>query len=197
MSTSVNNRKDIMLLLLYSPGRGPEPNEPIVGKTRLVKMIFLFKKEALAHFRKGTEISEDAFYEFFAWTFGPFSTQVYDDLNFFMLRDFVGSSATAEESLPESAAEWEEWLIRTGVAEPRDELNSYEEEEFKLTPKGAEFTASLYDSLSPSQRKLLKEFKARLQQAPLRAMLKYVYETYPEFTVRSKIKEEVLGRGRY
>jgi len=197
MSTSVNNRKDVLLLLLYSPGNAIEPNEPIVGKTRFVKMIFLFKKEALPHFRRGTEISEETFYEFFPWTFGPFSTQVYDDLNFFMLRNFVQSSLTAEESLPESAAEWEEWLIRTGVAEPRDELDSYEEEEFALTQKGVAFAALLYSSLSPSQQKLLRDFKARLQKAPLRAMLKYVYEKYPEFTIRSKIKEEVLGRSRY
>ena len=66
---TLNNRKDILLLLLYSPGKTGNPNEPIVGRTRLIKMLFLFKKEALAHFAHGTEISDENFYEFFCVEF--------------------------------------------------------------------------------------------------------------------------------
>jgi len=109
-TAEINNRKDILLLLLYSPGVSKSYNEPIEGKTRLVKMLFLFKTEVLPHFRRGTKITEENFYEFFPWDFGPFSAQVYDDIAFFMLRGFVESSAAEGDGLPESAAEWEKWL---------------------------------------------------------------------------------------
>src|SRR5689334_16416400 len=134
--TKINNRRDVLLLLLYSPGKSGEFNEPIVGRTRLVKMLFLFKTEALEHFRRGTEINSDNFYEFFPWDFGPFSTQVYDDLVFFMLQGFIESRLTEEESLPESAAEWDLWLEKTGAKESVDSVEIYQDESFKLTPKG-------------------------------------------------------------
>lgn len=189
----INNRKDVLLLLLYSPGRGDEPNEPLVGRTRLVKMLFLFKREVLPHFSKGTEIDEKNFYKFFPWDFGPFSTEVYDDLTFFTLREFIEQAPTDEESLPESAAEWEKWVAQSGVGQQLDDVNPYEEEEFKLTPKGMAFTKKLFDNLSKSQQQLLKEFKGRLSTAPLRAILKYVYSRYEDMTERSKIVGEVLG----
>ena len=196
MPAKINNRRDVLLLMLYSPGKTRKVNEPIVGRTRLVKLLFLFKREALPHFRRGTEISEENFYEFFPWDFGPFSTQVYDDLTFFILRGFIDSSGVEDEPLPESAAEWEEWMQRSGNKQTIDEFNAYEEESFTLTEKGVNFTRAMYDLLSPAQRQLLQDFKARLGAAPLRAILKYVYTTYPETTDRSKIKGEVLGHAR-
>lgn len=191
---NINNRRDILLLLLYSPGKSPRPNQPIVGRTRLVKMLFLFKEEALKHFKKGTSIDEGNFYDFFAWNFGPFSSQVYDDLNFFELRGFIRKSESTEETIPESAAEWERWLS-AGLPEADDESYSeYEEQEFELTPKGEAFVENnLYGELSLKQQKLLQEFRARMESAPLRGILKYVYENYPELTERSEIREQVLG----
>lgn len=191
-ATKINNRKDFLLLLLYSPGVTGEFNEPIVGRTRLVKMLFLFKEEALEHFRRGTDVNENNFYEFFAWDFGPFSTQVYDDITFFMMQGFIESTLTEEESLPESAAEWERWLEKTGVRETVDTVEIYQEESFKLTPKGMKFTEGLYDSLSSSQQELLKNFKARLSTVPLRAILKHVYTNYVDMTSHSKIKNDIL-----
>jgi uncharacterized protein YwgA len=189
----LNNRKDILLLLLYSPGKTEKFNEPIVGKTRLIKMLFLFKKEVLQHFCRGTEISAENFYEFFPWSFGPFSSQVYDDLMFFILRGFIEPSVAHQESLPESEEEWEKWLDESGTSEIPQEIDPYEEETFALTDTGIKFTKQIYDSLSQSQQNLLKEFKARLSAAPLRAILRYVYKTYPKEIANSTIKEEVLA----
>lgn len=189
----INNRKDILLLLLYTPGRTEEPNEPIVGRTRLVKMLFLFKKEALPHFRKGTEINDENFYEFFPWDFGPFSNQVYDDLEFFELRGFIQRSGTKEETLPESAAEWQMWLSASNPDSALMQISEYEEEEFQLTAKGESFTKSLYLALDPNQKNLLKSFRMRTASVPLRALLRYVYENYPDQTTRSQIREQVIG----
>lgn len=190
---TLNNRKDILLLLLYSPGKTGKPNEPIVGRTRLIKMLFLFKKEALAHFSRGTEISDENFYEFFAWNFGPFSSQVYDDLMFFTLRGFIEPSAAPQESLPESEEEWAKWMDESGANETAEPFDPYEEETFRLTETGMAFTKQIYDSLSQSQQKLLHQFKSRLSAAPLRAILRYVYKTYPEDSSNSLLKEEVFA----
>jgi len=189
---SINNRRDILLLLLYSPGIHADPNEPIVGRTRLVKMLFLFREEVLPVFRKGTEISKQNFYEFFPWNFGPFSRQIYDDLTFFTLRGFIEPADTTEDTLPESAAEWEKWLSSSQTVFSEDELLDYEEQMFRLTRKGVEFTTQLYNSLTGTQRKLLRDFKKRLSLAPLRAILKYVYENYPDQIEKSQIKDVVL-----
>jgi hypothetical protein len=188
----INNRRDILLIMLCSPGRSESVNEPISGKTRLVKMLFLFKEELLSHFRRNTEITEDNFYKFFPWDFGPFSGGVYDDLTFFQLRGFVESSAAEEEALPESAAEWAKWLADSGAADSDDAVD-YSEETFRLTEDGLVFAGRLYDQLSMQQRLLLKEFKARLVSTPLRAILKYVYERYPRSAEKSSIREGILG----
>lgn len=192
-SKRIDNRRDILLLLLYSPGVHDEFNEPIVGRTRIVKMLFLFKAEALQHFRSGTEINEENFYDFFAWNFGPFSSQVYEDLTFFTLRGFIEAEDTTEETLPESASEWHKWLTSSAPNAEDDSFVSYDEQQFRLTDKGTKFAAQLYDGLSQTQRKLLKQFKERLNRTTLRAILRYVYEKYPDQIERSQIKEQVLG----
>lgn len=192
---TIKNRRDILLLLLYSPGCEESPNEPISGRTRLVKMLFLFKQEVLEHFKRGTEIDEDNFYEFFPWDFGPFSRQVYDDLTFFTLRGFIKAELSTEDTLPESAAEWEMWLTSSTSYSERDEITDYNEQSFRLADRGITFASGLYASLSKAQQRQLREFKKRLSQAPLRAILKYVYESYPEQTTRSQIRGQVLGSG--
>ncbi len=143
MGKRIDNRKDILLLLLYTPGVTGSVNDPISGRTRLTKMLFLFREEALQHFRAGTEINAETFYEFFAWDFGPFSTQVYDDLLFFLLRGFVeAANAASDEVLPEEAAEWERWTETNDLAGSEEGFD-FQEEVFRLTDRGATFTKPL------------------------------------------------------
>jgi hypothetical protein len=194
MARPVDNRKDILLLLLYSPGKSDKPNEPIDGRTRLTKMLFLFKEEALKQFRTGTRVTEENFYQFFPWNFGPFSRDVYDDLTFFELHGFIERDESREETLPEAAAEWDRWLNLSRGDSGEETYSEYDEQEFKLTPKGEAFAKSLYESLSGDQRTLLRLFKAKLVKTPLKALLEYVYTNYPEQTTASQIKDKVLGR---
>lgn len=189
--SAINNRKDVLLLLLFSPGKDDAFNEPISGRTRLVKMLFLFRQEVLPEFRKHTELAEDEFYEFFAWDFGPFSTEVFDDLNFFIMNGFIETDTSDEETLPESAAEWEVWLQKSGGAD-EDDVSGLDEETFCLTQSGIDFVTPLYETLSTAQKEMLRTFKKRMQRAPLRGILRYVYRKYDEFTERSKIRDDVL-----
>lgn len=189
---SIDNRRDILLLLLYSPGKFEKVNRPIVGRTRFVKMLFLFLEEALDDFKKGTEITKENFYNFFPWNFGPFSSEIYDDLKFFELRKFIVRSSTDEETAPASAAEWSLWLSSSTPDYDEEQYSEYQEEEFSLTPKGCEFVEkNLYLHLSDTHKKLLKNLRSRIEVAPLRALLKYVYKNYPSQTVNSQIYENV------
>jgi len=159
-----------------------------------MKMLFLFREEALKHFRGGVQIDSDNFYQFFPWDFGPFSREVYDDLMFFELRGFIEHEDSDEDTLPESAAEWERWLEVSRVDTGEEPVSEYDEQVFRLTPRGEEFAAELYATLTVEQKQLLREFKARLLKVPLRALVKYVYESYETQTTKSKIKEHILGR---
>ncbi len=191
---TINNRKDILLLLLYSPGKGDSFNEPISGRTRLMKMLFIFQHEVWPVFKKNIEINSDDIYQFIPWLFGPFSREVYDDITFFMLRDFIESSPSQEILIEEalSEQEWEEDASGINFMLGTEKCGEYQEEEFKLTKKGEDYTSELYKTLSKSQCKLLKEFKNRTSTTPLRAILQYVYKKYPEHKKKSTIKEKVL-----
>src|SRR5688572_9464290 len=101
----INNRKDILLLMLYSPGNTDKVNEPITGRTRLIKMLFLFKEELWPKFRKGVDLQDEEMYNFIPWNYGPFSKDVYDDLTFFTLQKFIEISSSGEEIVLEEAAE--------------------------------------------------------------------------------------------
>ena len=193
----INNRRDILLLMLYSPGVGDEPNEPIVGRTRLVKMLFLFQKELWSDFRRGTEIAEDDFYRFFPNDYGPFSGQIYDDIEFFSLHRFIKSSIAQEETLSESIGEWEIWLSESDSG-GNERIVEYSEEEFSLSEeKGFPFATELYALLSENQKKMLRFFKQRMVKTPLRAIIRYVYGKYPELAEKSKIRDSVFASSRH
>lgn len=195
---AIDNRRDILLLLLYAPGIEGRINEPIEGRTRIVKMLFVFRKEVLEKFRSKSDLSEKDFYEFFAWNFGPFSTQVYDDLTFFQLRGFIDSDRGTREHefLDESAQEWAAWRNATGLGDddPDNDLLEFTEEAFKLSSKGVSWVEkNLWVALDESQRTMLISFKKKFVSAPLRSILRYVYSEYPEMTAKSTIKDSVLG----
>ncbi|HEX4141620.1 MAG TPA: hypothetical protein VHY09_14825, partial [Candidatus Methylacidiphilales bacterium] len=124
-----------------------------------MKMLFMFREEVLPHFSRGTEITGDNFYEFFPWDFGPFSSQVYDDLSFFILRGFVKNSLSQEEATLEAAAEWQKWVAGGPSDEANEAVSEFQEEEFTLAERGVSFTKKLYDQLTDNQKRLLLEFK--------------------------------------
>ena len=187
--SKINSRKDILLLLFYSPGLNESFNEPIEGKTRLVKMIFIFKMEIFNYFKKNIDLDVENFYEFISWNYGPFSWEIYDDLIFFLLTDFIEAVKSDNDMLPESAAEWDEWFSSIGF-ENEDSTDLYTEVKYQLTPTGTKYAKNIYDHLSETQKDILKSFKAKFLSLPPRAIIKYVYSKYPQFTDKSLIKEK-------
>ena len=84
-------RTDILLELLAAPGvKGSDA--PIVGTTRLQKLLFLLEQE------EGIKVTEGDDFDFTAYKFGPVSKEIYDDLIKLENLDFITSKPVAEPS---------------------------------------------------------------------------------------------------
>ena len=181
--------KDVLLLLLYSSGMTDEINEYIKGRTRIVKMIFIFQKEIYKKFKFDMEEIK-----FKAWDFGPWSGKIYEDIEFFKNIGFIKSEIeTTENDLTiEEANEYEKWKEDSSLT--REDASEYQQEIFKLGKLGVDYIKDrkLYEELSENQKKILKEFKKKFVQVSLFTILQYVYRNYPDMAKKSKIKNDLL-----
>ncbi|WP_161484974.1 hypothetical protein [Neomoorella mulderi] len=189
--------KDLLLLLLYAPGKTGEYCEKIEGRTLLQKMVFLFEKEVYKKFRYDQLIEEKDLPNFKAYYYGPFSKQVFDDLDFLIRLGFIEATISNEEVEEGEEDEYQLWEEQTGLEEDlgiEDGLFEFKKEAYTLTKIGRAFVEQeLWPQLSENQQQALASFKRNCTEVNLKAILRYVYQRYPETTENSKIKGEVLG----
>lgn len=186
--------KDLLLLLLYAPGLTANTCEGISGRTRLMKMVFLFKEEIYPSVSFDKSIDFEKLPSFYSWSYGPFSRDVYSDLEFFVDIGFVEARSSEEAETPAAeAAEYSLWESELGLEDLA--VSEHTQEKVELTEKGKGYVeySGLWCGLSERQQDALAEFKKRLVGIPLYAILKYVYEKYPEYTEKSKIKDTVIS----
>lgn len=181
------------MLLLYAAGTTGKTCEPISGQTRLMKMVFLFKKELAGKLEKIVDAS--ALPSFEAYDFGPFSTEVYSDLEFLVNNGFIAVSRDKMNKTGEAeSSDLEYWRATLNAQD--EEPGDYVDRSFALTELGCEFVKGELlpeAGITAAQLGILAEFKKRCVEAPLRALLKYVYTRYESMTAKSKIKEHILG----
>ena len=187
----ITNSKDVLMLLFYAKGCKGQQCEPILGRTRLMKMVFLFNKEIRRQFNLNKAVPDNAMPDFSPYHYGPYSAHVFEDLEFLIEMGFVEAiSAEDEEKLSEEVGEYEYWQVQT---DSDQEDGERPQELFQLTDLGKEFVEKeLIANLSSDQQKALDEFKHRCTAADLRTLLHYVYTKYPDMTKASKISDEVL-----
>ncbi|EKD24135.1 MAG: hypothetical protein ACD_81C00100G0011 [uncultured bacterium] len=179
-------KSDLILLLLYSRGMKGQSSESIQGITRLMKLLFLLDRE---------EGINDKF-SFAPYKMGPFSSEVYPELEF--LRNFpdpehplVKGIAKRTGQSTEISPEQIKYIDDIQFEEiPPD--NSEVDVEFKLTDIGEAVAKELWGELDSKSRNSIEAIKVRYGNWPLRQLLKYVYENYPDMTVNSEIKHQVL-----
>ena len=174
--------KDIVILLLYTPV-GNNFNYPIKGRTRLSKMIYLFEKEKKKIFLNN-EIEDISDFGFYAWFYGPFSAQVYYDLEFLINHEFIETKNSNEIPQLEEISE-NEYFYETNDFE-------YYEDEFLLSSKGVDKSKRFWTILNNNQQDILIGFKEAMINSSLKRILEYVYRKYPESTSKSKIVERVI-----
>jgi uncharacterized protein YwgA len=179
------------MVLLYAKGHTGKHCEPIIGKTRLMKMVFLFDKEIRPKFNLRKSIPDTALPKFEPYDYGPFSAQVYEDLEFLVEMGFVEvTSAEDTELLEEEVQEYEYWQVKSG--EDEEEIGEFQEK-FALTDLGRDFVKDeIMPILSKEQWDVLDEFKRRCTYADLRTLLRYVYTKYPKMITKSKISERIM-----
>ncbi len=191
----ISNRKDVLLLLLYVQGKTKEICEPICGRTRLMKMMYLFEKEVYRNNNFDRNIPQDKMPTFEAYKYGPFSIDVFRDISFFINIGYI--EARRHEDKEVSMADIEEFskyldeFIMEGD-DTEEEFASYEVQEFTLTEEGKKFASVLFDCLTEKQKVALINFKSRYNSSPLTTLLRYVYQTYPESAERSEIRSKML-----
>lgn len=188
----ITSSKDLIMILLYARGCTGKKYEPIVGHTRLMKMIFLFNKEIQPKFNLGKNISDAAFPNFEPYDYGPYSEQVYVDLEFLVDMEFVKVAPVnaIEEELEGEKDEYEYWQAISGQTEEPKPLGQVDQ--FIITQRGKDFIESgELGEIAEDQWRIFEMFKERCTGIPLRALLRYVYNKYPEMTTKSKIKNKI------
>jgi uncharacterized protein YwgA len=137
--------RDLLLTLLFFAER-------VDGRTQIQKLTFLTQKE--------TELGEG--YDFIAWKFGPFSKEVWQDLDHLV----------------------EEGIVIEIPQGGKDKTVGYI---YALTKEGTRFVmdrilSQIDESLLPQIEKIIVNYS----QMSLSELLTYVYEKYPEYTVKSE-----------
>lgn len=187
-------RRDLLLLLLGIKGQ-TATTDGLGGITRLQKLLFLLEQESHV-----TPIGEG--FNFEAYKAGPYSSKLYDDLEFLENLNLIERRAAAEGT-EEEAAEID--FTFESLIEPETESDdpsgpapdAYEEYSLSLTPSGLSKVRQMLDDQSYARAvDAVREIKNRYGQYSLKDLLYYVYNKYPEMTTESEIKEKVLRRKR-
>ena len=152
-------RQDLLLLLLYAPM--PDSGS-IAGRTRLAKIMFIFREEAWEESGFEDVLPRGELPEFAPWRFGPFSKELSQDVSFFTRIGFV--EAHVPDNQPQATRSFERafWLDEDPEGEgPR--LDRFVVEEFTLTELGTRYVEDegLWDALSEGQQEALIHLKHR------------------------------------
>ncbi len=138
-------RKDLLLALVFFAVR-------VEGRTQLQKLTFLAQEEAKLK----------AGYHFESWKFGPFSSDIWRDMD-----ALIDEGAAIE--IPQGT---------------KEEVLGYM---YILSKQGRDYvTSDILPKLDGETLNLLKTIILRYSQMTLTELLTYVYDRYPEYTDKSE-----------
>lgn len=182
---------DYLLLLLYLNNQ-----EPIKGAVRLTKMMFLFN-EQISKMLKKRGLESEQLPDFIAYNYGPFSKDVYEQIELFAGIGFVSVTDinTKEDMFGIDDVVETEFIDECyqGDSELKTENNFWE---YRITDVGKGFVEKeLLTDLTDEHKEILETFKRKITEMPIRQLLYYVYTKYPDYTEKSLIKDEVLDNG--
>ena len=167
---------DAIVLLL---GAGDGDAGRLDGITRLEKLIFLLERETPVQ----NWMTEKA--DFRSWKFGPFSSKVYE------AADTLSAAGMIRDSARSAGSSEDRWEALNALVDERD-LDPYTTRTFELTERGRRYYDALLSELPGGAAKTLADFKNRFARLPLRQLVRYVYERYPQYTDKSEIRDEIL-----
>ena len=168
---------DIIILLLGAPSSNPMLVGKLKGVTRLEKLMFLVERETSIN-----EIIEEGM-DFTAHNFGPFSAKIYQMLDILAAAQLIEDSSKLSDSMEDS------WEASEVIGEP---IDSFATRDFELTERGNRYYQALIAELPKAVESELTEIKDRFANLPLRQLVRYVYQKYPDYTENSIIRDEIL-----
>ncbi|MBL7061906.1 MAG: hypothetical protein ISS54_04140 [Dehalococcoidia bacterium] len=218
----ISARKLTILSLLSAPDANTKTAQPILGTTRMQKLVFLVSERTRLALKDNTYFNFDFNYE--AEKFGPADLDLYQDLDFLrtmrlitwdrgevielspepLLEAMVKPAARALALLPEEREEDElsfEYLMGVDPLELLvADAETEGEPQYAITEKG--FT--ILDNLRSSSEGRQKELFEALENActavrqeyghwALKRLLKYIYDNYSSLTTKSIIRSQVEG----
>lgn len=167
----ITKRPDFLILLLREAG-------DIWGITRLQKLLFLLGKESGI-----TDLVPD-YFAHVAYDFGPFDDDVY--------RDAEGLQQCGLLSTTPPPRTTGSSLVPTRSGYGDREVDAV----YHLTDRGRMYADALArgdkgadTAVIDKVRRIVRRYKGM----SLNELIAYVYRTYPDTTVNSKIRDEVLG----
>jgi uncharacterized protein YwgA len=192
--------KHHLTLLLLGVGAEGGISEGLGGITRLQKYLYLLEKE-------GGITSDGGNFQFEAYKAGPYSSKLYDDLEFLENLGLIQSEVTAQATV-EEATEIEELTFGDLMGDGAEVVDgeqydgfgasdACEERRFILTGEGRrKVEALLANAEYRPVVNAIRKIKSRFSNHSLSDLLYYVYTKYPDMTTESEIKDKVLRRGR-
>ncbi len=184
-SLTVEDGMDLVIVLLYAPGRTGNENEPIDGITRFQKLTFL-----LQHGVGPKQLVDEAkAYGYKPYKLGPYSSELQQDLEELKSAGIV-TTRRLDYWLTDDSDE-------PGDVDPDMDVPSWrakrvESDRFSLSADlGLRVGKELWSSLRSKERQALAEFKAFFNSLSLRQLLIFTYESYPKYATQSEIKEKL------
>jgi uncharacterized protein YwgA len=197
------DKKEIILLLLKSNKR------PIVGSTRLQKLLFLVEKE------NNIQPENDGF-KFEAYKYGPASKGLYDDIDFLAQIGFIEKSNDKDKLIDldinniesyssELFLQEKEYVnndpLKTDnlelLIDDKDEITlPIEPEEkdsvvYRITDDGLKYLKD-NNLLETNEDKSISSLTKKYGNYSITSLLQYVYRNYPDYTGESEIKDRIL-----
>lgn len=179
---------DFLLALLYCDSKSS-----IMGSVRLTKMMYLFDKEIRPIIEKKSGPINMP--EFFAYNFGPFSKDLYEQIELFNGINFIKTEDVSTDEDMSEVDDWEESPYVDELTNTSDQLHVNKKYiKYSIAENGIRYYEEKIESeLSDDIKLLLEQFKKKIVKIPIKNLLYYVYSKYPEMTVNSLIKKEILG----
>jgi uncharacterized protein YwgA len=176
----VENSMDLLLVLLYAAGKSGQFGEAIEGITRLQKLVFLLQQG------KGpkTLIKMAEEYGYKPYKMGPYSENLREDIDNLIAAGIVKTERLkyliSDDSDGDDAG--------CDLCEESKEVESLK---FSLTEEGKKAGKELWESLNKKEQNGLSEFKSFFCSLTLRQLLIFVYDKFPDYTVKSEIKKKL------
>ena len=176
----VENGTDLLIALLYAPGKTSSEGEPITGATRLQKLFFLLREG------EGPKrlVEQARAMGFQPYKMGPFSTELRDTVTELEAADIlkterllyvIPDDRDISNDDPDDAGPAEVSSIRYGLTD------SF----------GLRVGKALWASLAEDQQRDLSAFKRFFNGLSLRQLLIFTYEKYPQYTTHSTIRDQL------